>query len=355
MEVHEEYMHRCLQIAAYAKGRVSPNPMVGAVLVYNGKIIGEGYHQEYGKHHAEVNAINSVKDKSLLSKATLYVSLEPCSHYGKTPPCAELIIKSHISKVIVATLDPFPKVSGRGVKILQDAGIDVKIGVLEKEAKLLNKEFITYNIKKRPYIYLKWAQSKNGYIDEERDNNIQKKPVIISNQFTQILVHKLRTEVDGIMVGTNTAIKDNPSLSARLWYGKNPERITFDSKGRIPKTYNLFTDSNKSIIFTEKVKEITIINNVTYVPIVFNDDMYRSVLDYLFKNQIQSIMIEGGTKLLQSFINKNLWDEAYIETSNVEINKGIKAPSVQGNVLVNRCVFGSFCSVVQNVDNYKIL
>ena len=328
-------MHRCLQLAQNGIGFVNPNPMVGAVIVHNGKIIGEGYHCEYGKPHAEVNAIRSVKDASLLKESTIYVSLEPCSHHGKTPPCAQLIIDNQIPRVVVACLDPYPAVSGRGVKMLQDAGIEVTIGTLEKGAISLNKEFFTSQIKNRPYIYLKWAQTKDGFIDRKRSENEKPQPTPISNDFSRILVHKKRAEVSGIMIGTNTAVNDNPSLTTRFWYGKNPVRIVLDRIGRIPTNYNLFDESIETIVFTEILYESSF-KNVTFIQIEFNENLFEKLFAILKTRHINSVLIEGGQKLLQSLIDKALWDEAYIETSQVTFGSGIKAPIIKGNLLDKR-------------------
>lgn len=345
--VEEKYMRRCLQLAANGRGAVSPNPLVGAVIVNDGKIIGEGYHREYGKAHAEVNAINEVKDKSLLQDSTIYVSLEPCSHYGKTPPCSQLIIDHKIPRVVVATLDPYHEVSGRGVKMLRDAGIDVVVGVLEKESKELNKEFFCYNIQKRPYVYLKWAQTNDGFIDAKKTKEKQD-PAIISNQLTRILVHKLRSQISGIMVATNTAINDNPSLTTRLWYGKDPIRIILDRTLRIPQNNHLFDGSVDTYIFTEQKKETSRLNNVIYIPLSYDKNMLKEVLDELFKLKINSLLIEGGGQLLSSFIREGLWDEAFVEVSDKLFLEGVEAPVVKGKVLNSSVVMSSLCMHVKN-------
>ncbi|MFM2292377.1 MAG: 5-amino-6-(5-phosphoribosylamino)uracil reductase, partial [Bacteroidota bacterium] len=233
IELNNLYISRCLQLAQYGAGYVAPNPMVGCVIVCDGKVIGEGYHHRYGEAHAEPNAINSVKDKSLLSKSTLYVSLEPCSHFGKTPPCANLIIESQIQRVVIGTLDPNPKVAGRGVKLLQDAGIEVEVGFLTEACRELNKRFFIYQEQKRCYVLLKWAQTKDGFMDRIR-TDINQAPLQISNSFTRQLTHKMRSENQAIMVSTNTVILDNPSLTVRNWTGKSPIRIAIDRQGRIP-------------------------------------------------------------------------------------------------------------------------
>lgn len=354
MIIDERYMHRCLQLALKGKGYVSPNPMVGAIVVHNDKIIGEGYHRQYGEPHAEVNAINSVKDKSLLKESTIYVSLEPCSHYGKTPPCAQLIIDSQIPKVMVACLDPYPAVSGRGIRMLKNAGIEVSTGILEQEAIYLNKEFFTAQTKNRPYIYLKWAQTQDGFIDKERKDNSPIEPTVISNEFCRMLVHKKRAEVDAIMIGTNTAVNDNPSLSTRYWYGKNPVRIVLDRQGRIPLNYTLFDNKIKTIVFTENKTYENSHENVSFIRIAFDKDLLENILCELRKQHIHSILVEGGKQLLQSFIDQELWDEAYIETSNINFEKGVKAPTIKGKILTKRN-WGTSQQVHLSFSNHKII
>ncbi|MDH6308993.1 diaminohydroxyphosphoribosylaminopyrimidine deaminase/5-amino-6-(5-phosphoribosylamino)uracil reductase [Dysgonomonas sp. PFB1-18] len=355
MNIDEKYMYRCLQLALNGKGFVSPNPMVGAVVVHNGKIIGEGYHRRYGKAHAEVNAIDSVRDKSLLKESTIYVSLEPCSHHGKTPPCAQLIIDHQIPHVVVACLDPYPSVSGRGIKMLRDAGIEVKTGVLEKEAWELNKEFFTAQTKGRPYIYLKWAQTKDGFIDKERCENEDPKPTPISNEFSRILVHKKRAEVAAIMIGTNTAVKDNPSLTTRYWHGKNPIRIVLDRQGRVPRDYTIFDNKVETIVFTEQASSIAKGENVTEIEIQYDDNLLQNIFNILNSKRIDSVLVEGGRELLQSLIDRQLWDEAYIETSCITFGKGVKAPVIDGFVL-EELDWGTSRQVhLKLFDNYKIL
>lgn len=288
-EVQEDFMRRSLQLASYGKGFTAPNPLVGAVVVHDGKIIGEGFHRKYGEAHAEVNAIASVKDKTILKEATIYVNLEPCSHYGKTPPCAQLIIDKQIPKVVVGQVDPFPAVSGRGIRMLKEAGVDVVCGVLEKECRELNKRFLTFTQEQRPYIILKWAQSSDGFIDRIRKVGDGQSPVKFSNPFTQMIVHKLRAEADAIMIGSHTALLDKPSLDVRFWKGKNPLRL-----------------------------------------IARSDKTIREQLNELYNNRIQSLIVEGGSKLLNSFIKEDLWDEARVEISPVILNEGVKAPVLNG-------------------------
>lgn len=346
-------MYRCLQLAKNGRGFVSPNPMVGSVVVYDGKIIGEGYHRQYGKAHAEVNAINSVMDKSLLKESVIYVSLEPCSHHGKTPPCAQLIIDSKIPKVVVACLDPFPAVSGRGIKMLQEAGIDVVIGVLEREAWMLNKEFFTAQTGNRPYVYLKWAQTQDGFIDKERKEGEVPKPTPISDDFSKILVHKKRSEVSAIMIGTNTAVNDNPSLTTRYWYGRNPLRIVLDRQGRIPSDYTIFDGNVETIVFTEN-KEVNSFENVTYIQVEFDSHLFENIFSILRIRKINSVLIEGGRELLQGLIDKHLWDEAYVETSSVVFGSGVKAPTIDG-ILLEDWKWGDSQHIhLRQFCNYKI-
>ena len=318
-------MHRCLQLAQLGASHVAPNPLVGAVIVVNDQIIGEGYHERYGQAHAEPNAIHAVTEKELLQQATLYVSLEPCSHYGKTPPCADLIVQMKIPRVVIGTLDPNPKVSGRGVKIMQEAGIEVVVGVLEKECYELNKRFFIFQNQKRPFILLKWAQTYDGFIDTHRQNNTEQ-ALQISNEITRQLTHKMRSENQAIMVATNTVLLDNPSLTVRFWSGRNPIRIILDRRGRIPFDYQVMNGLVKTIVFTEK--ETKSRENLLFVSIQFDDKLLQNILKALFELQINAVLVEGGSKLLQSFINAGLWDEAHVEVSNQQIHEGVAAPTL---------------------------
>ena len=330
-QTDEKYMLRCLQLAKKGEGSTKTNPMVGSVIVHNGIIIGEGYHRKIGEPHAEVDAINSVTDNSLLAQSTMYVSLEPCSHYGKTPPCAAFIVSNGIRRVVVAVRDPDPRVSGRGIQMLRDAGLDVTEGVLENEAKYLNRIFFTNKRESRPYIILKWAQTRDGFIDTDRIDNSA--PALkLSNSITQSVVHKLRANTMGIMVGTNTALKDNPTLNTRKWFGDNPFRIVIDRKGKLPANSNLFNNEAKTIVFTE-LNNYPVIQNVKSICINFNDDVNRQVLEYIYKLNIGSVLIEGGNYLITSFVEKGLWDEAFVEISDDKIGCGISAPLINGDVI----------------------
>lgn len=325
MTTDEKYMSRCIQLARNGLCNTPPNPMVGAVIVCDGKIIGEGYHVRCGEGHAEVNAIRSVKDESLLKRSTIYVSLEPCSHYGKTPPCADLIVSKGIPRVVVGCIDPFSLVSGRGVRKLQDAGIDVTVGVLEAECRNLIKRFVTFNTLRRPYITLKWAQSADGFIDVNRTDG---HPEVLSTPLTAMYVHKQRAEHKAILVGTNTARLDNPSLTTRLWYGSNPLRLVLDRTLSLPEQLHLFDGSVPTWVFTDRSSTPKHLENVCYKQIDFQGDVPRQVCDALYEQKVQSLLVEGGSALLRSFIQAGLWDEIYIEHARRTLGEGVKAPNV---------------------------
>lgn len=329
MDISELYMARCLQLAAYGKGNVAPNPMVGAVVVHDNRIIGEGYHRCYGEAHAEVHAIASVRDESLLRDSTLYVSLEPCSHYGKTPPCAELIIRKGIPRVVVACLDPFPEVAGRGINRLREAGVEVITGVMEREAIVLNDYFMTAHKKHRPYIILKWAQSEDGFIDRER-KDVSEKPVLLSTPVTRMMVHKLRSEVQAIMVGTNTAILDNPSLTVRYWAGKSPVRVLVDRELRVSEDCRLYDGKQPTFVVTtpEIAAEKSDKTNIKYIKTEYSIHFLSNLMAYLYKRNIHSLLVEGGASLHRSFIQENLWDEIIVETAPVRLGAGVSAAGV---------------------------
>lgn len=323
MEYDSKYMQRCIQLARCGEMGAPPNPMVGAVIVYDNKVIGEGFHRRCGGPHAEVNAIRSVCDESLLKESTIYVSLEPCSHYGKTPPCADLIIEKHIPRVVVGCMDPFAKVNGQGIKKLRDAGIEVVVGVLEQECLELNKRFITFHQQHRPWITLKWAQSEDGFIDAER--RLEGKPVKFSSQYTQTLVHRMRAMHQAIMVGTRTVLLDNPTLTTRLWKGANPLRVTIDRNGVLPTSVHLKDEKVPTLIYDS--------GDLTHI------------LDDLYKRGVQSLMVEGGGRLLQHFIDAELWDEARVEVSLQVLKCGVFAPKMRNAMLVDESI----------VDGRKIL
>ena len=322
--IHEAFMHRCLELAATASGYTAPNPMVGAVVVYEGRIIGEGFHRQYGEPHAEVNAIHSVREKELLEHSTLYVNLEPCSHHGKTPPCADLIISHRIPHVVTGSFDPNPLVAGKGIAMLRAAGCRVTEHILEEECDRLNIRFMTFHRKHRPYVVLKWAQTADGFIDAIRDRNVIGRPTWITGWYEQTQVHKWRSEEQAVMVGTNTALADNPMLNIRRWHGRQPLRIVLDKQLRLPASLHLFDGTQPTLVFTEKQKKGT--GNVTYAPVPFDQQLPYHILDELFRRKITSVFIEGGTQLLQTFIDAGLWDEARIFTGSVLFGDGIKAP-----------------------------
>ena len=329
---HEKYMKRCIDLAKIGSGNTSPNPLVGAVIVYNDQIIGEGYHKKHGEAHAEVNAINSVKDKELLKKSTIYVNLEPCAHYGKTPPCANLIANSGIPNIVIGTIDPAAHVSGKGVEILRSAGCNVQIGILEEESRDLNKRFFTFHVKKRPYIILKWAESIDGFIDVNIDDKKEIHPTWITNQFSKSLVHKWRAEEDAIFVGTNTVLFDNPILTTRNWSGKNPLRIVLDRSLKLSHSHRIFNgDANTLIIADNKFREQTISNlggNISIEYIDFSDDFMAQLLLVFLKYGILSLIVEGGRKVLQNFIDQNYWDEARVFIGPKTLDNGISAPTI---------------------------
>ena len=321
------YIKRCLQLAANGKGTCSPNPMVGSVIVYNGQIIGEGWHRKAGEPHAEPNAINSVKDKSLLSKSTMYVSLEPCSHFGKTPPCVDLIIRNEIPRVVIGTLDPFPLVSGRGVKRLREAGVEVVIGVEEEACKKLNINFFGFYTKNRPRVILKWAQTADGFIDGIRSYQDGAFPLKISTPFTQMLTHKLRSESDAILVGTHTALLDNPKLNVRYWNGKDPLRVAIDRLGVLPENSNLFDNKQHTLIYT--ACESRQVGHTEWQQVDLSSNSIQLLLEDLYKRKIQVLLVEGGAQLHNSFLRENLWDEIQIEQSNENVYKGVPAPVLE--------------------------
>jgi diaminohydroxyphosphoribosylaminopyrimidine deaminase/5-amino-6-(5-phosphoribosylamino)uracil reductase len=332
----ETYMVRCLQLARLGVGWVAPNPMVGAVLVYDGNIIGEGCHEVYGGPHAEVNCINSVaeENKRFISQSTLYVSLEPCAHFGKTPPCAGLIINERIPHVVVACRDPFEKVNGRGIDLLQAAGVNVREGVLEAEAQELNKRFFSFHKNKRPYIILKWAQTADGFIA-----GTDHQPLKISNELSNRWVHKMRSAEAAIMVGTTTALNDNPSLTTRLWSGKNPMRIVIDKELRLPREATLYNNSSQVVVlnFLKNDKD----GHIRLLKISPGDDLLVFLMNYLYTENISSLVVEGGSVLLQSFLDAGLWDEAVVITNQaLNIRDGIPAVTMAREGLKETFHFG---------------
>jgi diaminohydroxyphosphoribosylaminopyrimidine deaminase/5-amino-6-(5-phosphoribosylamino)uracil reductase len=333
VKTHEKYIKRCIQLAKNGLGTSYPNPLVGSVIVYDNKIIGEGWHRKAGEPHAEVNAINSVKDKSLLQKSTIYVSLEPCSHFGKTPPCCDLIIKNKIPNVVIGTVDPNVKVAGNGIKKLIADGLKVTVGILENECNELNKRFFTFHQKKRPYIILKWAESQDGFIAPDAIfrktlNDNEKKPVWITNPYSRQLVHKWRSEEQAILVGTQTVVDDNPKLDVRDWTGNNPIRVVLDQNNRIPNDRHVLDNQLKTIVISKTIRNIDK-ENLIFEIVVFEKNMAQQLTEAMYRHQIQSVIIEGGRQTLQTFIDTNLWDEARVFSGNTLFTEGTKAPTLQ--------------------------
>ena len=332
MNIDEKYLFRCIELGKIGLGTTAPNPMVGSVIVYNDKIIGEGYTSPFGGPHAEVNAINSVKYKELLAKATLYVTLEPCSHYGKTPPCADLIIKSGIPSVVIGILDPHEKVAGKGIQKLKDAGINVISNVLAEECAAHHKRFLTFIEKKRPYVILKWAETIDGFIaPSDRIRSTKPEPYWITNTYSRQLVHKWRSEEQAILVGANTVLADNPSLTVRDWEGQNPIRVVLDKDLSLPKTRAVFNTDAKVIVLTSKTV-VSTLEHLVYEKIDFNKDLTESILSVLYKNNINSVIVEGGSKTINAFIMNGLWDEARIFTGETTFKTGVPAPKITGRL-----------------------
>ena len=321
MKTHEYFIEKCISLARKGILNVSPNPMVGCVIVYDGEIIGEGYHKEYGKNHAEVNAINSVKDKSVLKNSILYVNLEPCCHHGKTPPCTDIIIKYNIPKVVIGCIDTFSKVSGQGIKKLKNNSVEVIYGVLEKDCIELNKRFFCYHIKKRPYIILKWAKSKDNFIAPIN----QEKSFWMTSDESKKLVHSWRAEEDAILVGRKTVVADNPSLTVRECEGKNPIRIVIDKELSLNEKSNVFDDQSETIVFNNI--KTSIIDKRTYLKADFNN-LNQDILKQLYNRDILSLIIEGGAFTINSFIENGLYDEIRVFTTNKVLENGIKSPNI---------------------------
>lgn len=341
---HELYMNRCIELAALGAGYTAPNPMVGAVLVYNDEVIGEGHHEQYGQAHAEVNCLKSVKEdqRHLISESTLYVSLEPCAHFGKTPPCADLIIHYKIPRVVIGCRDSFAKVNGQGIQKLKDAGIKVTEGIVEKKALELNKRFFCFHKNKRPYIILKWAQTADGFIAKKNFDAIP-----ISNAFSNRWVHKMRAEEAAIIIGAHTALHDKPALTTRNWPGKNPARIFIDKQLRIDLSASLF-DNNAPVIVINELKEQQQ-DNIHFFKIEKDRSMLPQLMHLLYQQNINSLIVEGGSTILQSFILEQLWDEAYVITNTtLQLQEGIAAVR-----LPKEKQSGSFNIATDLIDHYK--
>ncbi|MCQ2344485.1 MAG: bifunctional diaminohydroxyphosphoribosylaminopyrimidine deaminase/5-amino-6-(5-phosphoribosylamino)uracil reductase RibD [Paludibacteraceae bacterium] len=360
MTTDEQHMARAIQISRFAEGCTMPNPMVGAVIVHDGKIIGEGYHHRAGEPHAEPNAVRNAEENLMkiydgdnakvaetLKESTLYVTLEPCSHYGKTPPCAKLLVEKNIRKVVIGTLDCNPLVAGRGVNMLKQAGIEVVTGVMEKECRWVNRRFFTFHEKKRPYIILKWAETADGFIDLKRTVKGDG-PLRISNSVTKTLNHQMRCHEGAIMVATNTALLDDPHLTVTKWSGRNPVRVLLDRSLRVPKTARIFDNASKTIVFTEKTIHEGYGGNIEFRTVDFSHDLVTQVFRGLYDSGIQSVIIEGGAQWLNAVIDSGIWDEAHIETSQTIIHQGIAAPHIAKGITETSTVLGNWVKVVYN-------
>lgn len=346
MTTSEKYISRCIELAQMGAGNVSPNPMVGCVIVLDNKIIGEGYHKKYGEAHAEVNAVNSVANPDDLKRSTIYVSLEPCAHFGLTPPCSNLIIEKQIPKVVIGSIDPFAKVAGKGIEKLKKAGIEVETGVLAEECDALNKRFFTFHKKKRPYVILKWAQTNDGFIDIDRSSENFGEPTWITGNQALLRVHKMRAEEDAILVGTNTAEKDNPSLTVRHCVGTNPLRIVLDKNLRLSKKLHLFDNSTPTLVFNSKENYSE--ENTEFIKINFTRNVVLQILDILHKRNCLSLIIEGGKQVLESFIQENLWDEAHVYTGNKCFKSGVQAPILTGDSLSSEKIAADKLNIFRN-------
>ncbi len=327
-KMEETYIERCLELARKGLGATAPNPMVGCVIVNAGRIIGEGYHRAYGQAHAEVNAIESVRDLSLLADSTLYVNLEPCSHYGKTPPCSTLIVQKKIPRVVIGTTDPNPLVSGKGIQCLEEGGVEVRSGVLEKECLELNRRFFTYHRQKRPWILLKWAQSADGFLDRHRQAGDSPEVNWITGMEARRHVHKWRSEEQAVLVGTRTVLMDDPQLTVRYWKGRNPLRVVIDREGRLPGEQKIFSGDADTLVFTEHPG--TGHDRVRYVGVPGGGDYLPFMMKHLYELEIQSLMVEGGASLLSAFIRSGLWDEARIFTGVIRFGDGVPSPEIPG-------------------------
>ena len=322
-----QFMGRCLELAQKGAGFTAPNPLVGCVLVAGEEIIAQGYHREFGGGHAEVNAIQAVRNEDLLSRSTLYVNLEPCAHHGKTPPCTDLILDRGISRVVVGMPDPNMAVNGRGISRLRDHGVEVRVGILEKDCLELNRRFVTYHREKRPYIILKWAETKDGFIDIERKPGSNPQINWITGMRERQLVHKWRSEEGAILVGTNTALTDDPALTVRDWSGRQPLRLVFDRWGKLPGNLKLLDGKNPTVVFTEK--DLKTEQNISPVKIPWDTGLLDGLLEYLYSIEIQSIIVEGGKATLESFISRNLWDEARVFKGDKRFGSGVRAPEFE--------------------------
>jgi diaminohydroxyphosphoribosylaminopyrimidine deaminase/5-amino-6-(5-phosphoribosylamino)uracil reductase len=351
--LHKKYMNRCIELARLGLGNTAPNPMVGAVVVCNNRIIGEGYHRKAGSAHAEVIAIRSVENRDLLAKSFLYVNLEPCSHKGKTPPCSELIVQSRIPSVVIGTTDPHEIVAGKGIDRLRRAGISVRTSICRDSCIHLNRRFFTFHTLQRPYIILKWAQSADGFMDVVRKKSDPAHPNWITGELSRKLVHKWRSEEQAIMVGTHTALLDNPRLSVRQWHGNNPLRIVLDRTLRLPATLHLFDNSIATLIINEIRNEVSGLCRYRKIP--FASDLLSSVMHHLYEQEIQSLIVEGGKHLLESFISSDLWDEARVFTGQTNFIRGIKAPEINSHQKQQTLIEKDLLTVFYNASKLESL
>lgn len=331
-------MQRCIEIARNGLGSTAPNPMVGAVVVHNERIIGEGFTSPYGGNHAEINAIKAVSDLPLLKESVLYVTLEPCSHYGNTPPCADLIISHNIPEVVIGILDPHEKVAGKGIERLKESGCQVTVGVLEKECREHHRRFLTFHEQKRPYLILKWAETADGFIAPEQDKRQEDlQPYWITGPYARQMVHQWRAQEQAILVGTTTVLADNPKLDVRQWTGKNPLRVILDRNLKVPRHFHVLDGTISSLVITEKKPEEPT-KNVAYVQLDFSRNLAEQLCQLLFERGITSMIIEGGTQTLQTFIDAGLWDEARVFTGQTTFKNGVKAPRFTGTLCSERAI-----------------
>lgn len=339
MKIHRIYMQRCIEIAQNGLGTTAPNPMVGAVIVHRDHIIGEGFTSPYGGPHAEVNAIESVTDPALLSEAVIYVTLEPCSHFGKTPPCVDRILKHGIPEVVIGVQDPHYKVAGKGIQRLRDSGCKVTVGVLEEECRELHKRFLTFHEKKRPYLILKWAETVDGFIAPSNNKRLaEPQPYWITGSSARQEVHKWRSEEQAILVGTTTVLADNPKLDVRKWSGKSPIRVILDRNLKVPADAHVLDGTIPTLVMTEVKTPPAGRKNVDYVILDFSGNLAQQLCDSLYKRNITSVIIEGGRQTLQTFIDTELWDEARVFTGNGSFQDGIQAPRLEGIIQTERVI-----------------
>lgn len=350
VKIHEKYMRRCLELAANGLGKTYPNPLVGSVIVHNNTIIGEGWHRKGGGPHAEVHAVANVKDTSLLPEATLYVNLEPCSHHGRTPPCADMIISKEIKKVVIGNTDPNPNVLGGGIEKLRNAGCEVITDILKEECEELNKRFFTFHKEKRPYIILKWAKTADGFMGPDADMMNkplgEREPIWITNTLSRQRVHKMRAEENAILVGTNTVLADNPSLTTRLWEGNSPVRVVLDRALTIPTEATVLNNKVKTIVITET--ESPSDNGCFYETIDFSESVVTQICAVLYKHEIRSVIVEGGAITLQSFIDSGYWDEARVFTGEQRFKTGLAAPEISGLPVSEESIANDTLQVFKN-------